>query len=1019
MRGFITMLHHRLARVISAFVVTSMIGSFAALSVFTGSAGASVTVTQPATTSWAVHVPYGDGGPAGLAIKNKVAAPSSTVKPTTGPSHTQPSWTLTGLNANGIAVAKPTNFTNTAPSTATKPWVWLDIGTKNDATLETSGLTATGTYTFTVTAYYCKATQATYTTCTAHGTKTVTINGVGAVISSAASYERYTADEPGANTANFTVTAVGTGIASLTESGSVPAGVTGFTSGTCTSLTVNAYTVKCALRGTYAAGDSGHTPPLHGATAHAYPVTFSAKNATTTTLVTQNFTFNVLPPAICVVKHDTTGTLAPGYTPYPHTATAAEEPALVQTVVAGSKLFTGCATTDATGGLALTIDASPLSDIWSDAAPNTTPEDDYDTGSAGISSLSWAGATATTPPPAGPTATSTIAATFSSTDKNASCPPKAAVIDIGAVFCYVSDESSGSGPTYSTFFLEYSGHVPSPNTPTLHLTSSVHEGGTVSVSDTATACPASISANTFTGSYSCWWGNPTTTTTITATDITIGSGIHAVHPTNSTVTISRARYFFTAGTTDKKSHLTPEHISGSFTLPDNATLGAGVPVTITEPVNKSTFEHTRMGVGYLASTVTGSSALSVTSGVSITSTATTTFVQGSTGSFTVRTMGTPTPSLTEAGTLPTHVTFTTLGNGTARLHGTPRVGTTGTYPITITATSTAGTVSQHFTQHFVLHVSTSTITHISPSFGTPGTSVTISGSNFATVSAVEFGTTSATFTHAYTSTSITATAPPGKGTVNVRVVGSAGTTAIVPADEFTYSPTVTSFTPTAGPTGGHARVTITGTTFTGATAVKFGTTTALHFNVTNPTTITATTPSHSPGSVTISVTTPAGTATSSGSYTFDPTPALTKVTPGAGKLGGTTVTLTGSGFRTGATSVTFGAGNHGSSVHVTGTTTLTVKTPSHSAATVTVTVTTPGGTSGSQHYTFESTPTLSKVTPSAGKLVGGTVVTLTGTGFVTGATVTFGSGNHGTTVHVSGTTSLTVKAPAHGQPPSQ
>ena len=165
--------------------------------------------------------------------------------------------------------------------------------------------------------------------------------------------------------------------------------------------------------------------------------------------------------------------------------------------------------------------------------------------------------------------------------------------------------------------------------------------------------------------------------------------------------------------------------------------------------------------------------------------------------------------------------------------------------------------------------------------------------------------------------------------------------------------------------------------------------------------------------MTISVTTPAGTATSSGSYTFDPTPTLTKVTPGAGKLGGTTVTLTGSGFRTGATSVTFGAGNHGSSVHVTGTTTLTVKTPSHSAATVTVTVTTPGGTSGSQHYTFESTPTLSKVTPSAGKLVGGTVVTLTGTGFVTGATVTFGSGNHGTTVHVSGTTSLTVKAPAH------
>ena len=369
----------------------------------------------------------------------------------------------------------------------------------------------------------------------------------------------------------------------------------------------------------------------------------------------------------------------------------------------------------------------------------------------------------------------------------------------------------------------------------------VGEGATVSVSDTATACPASISANTFTSSYSCWWGNPTTTTTITATDITIGSGITAVHPTSSSVTITKAKYFFTSGTTDKKSHLTPEHISGSFTLPDNAPLGAGEPVTITESVNPSSFLHTRMGVGYLTSTVAGSSALSIANG-----------------------------------------------------------------------------------------------------------------------------------------------------------------------------PIVNSFTPTAGPTGGHTTVTLTGTSFSTATAVKFGTTTALHYSVTGPTTITATSPPHPAGPVTITVTTPAGSNASSGHYTYDPVPTLTVVTPSAGKdSGGTMVALTGSGFRTGATTVTFGAGNHGATVHVTGTTTLTVKTPSHSTGTVTVAVTTPGGTSGSQHYSYDPIPTLTVVTPSAGKLVGGTVVTLTGTGFRTGATVTFGAGNHGTTVHVSGTTSLTVKTPAH------
>ena len=79
---------------------------------------------------------------------------------------------------------------------------------------------------------------------------------------------------------------------------------------------------------------------------------------------------------------------------------------------------------------------------------------------------------------------------------------------------------------------------------------------------------------------------------------------------------------------------------------------------------------------------------------------------------------------------------------------------------------------------------------------------------------------------------------------------------------------------------------------------------------------------------------------------------------------------------------------------------------------MTVTVNVAGGISDAKPYTFDPIPTLSAVTPSAGKLIGGTVVTLTGSGFRTGATtVTFGPGNPGTTVHVSGTTSLTVKAP--------
>ena len=49
-----------------------------------------------------------------------------------------------------------------------------------------------------------------------------------------------------------------------------------------------------------------------------------------------------------------------------------------------------------------------------------------------------------------------------------------------------------------------------------------------------------------------------------------------------------------------------------------------------------------------------------------------------------------------------------------------------------------------------------------------------------------------------------------------------------------HTPTITSFTPTTGTTSGTTTVTITGTNLYGATAVKFGTTTAKSFTVTSP-----------------------------------------------------------------------------------------------------------------------------------------------------------------------------------------
>ncbi len=79
----------------------------------------------------------------------------------------------------------------------------------------------------------------------------------------------------------------------------------------------------------------------------------------------------------------------------------------------------------------------------------------------------------------------------------------------------------------------------------------------------------------------------------------------------------------------------------------------------------------------------------------ITSASSTTFNQGQAGTFTVTTTGTPAPSLTESGTLPTGVTFVDNGNGTATLSGTAT--TAGTYTLTITATNSAGTATQSLT----------------------------------------------------------------------------------------------------------------------------------------------------------------------------------------------------------------------------------------------------------------------------------------------------------------------------------
>jgi hypothetical protein len=151
----------------------------------------------------------------------------------------------------------------------------------------------------------------------------------------------------------------------------------------------------------------------------------------------------------------------------------------------------------------------------------------------------------------------------------------------------------------------------------------------------------------------------------------------------------------------------------------------------------------------------------------------------------------------------------------------------------------------------------------------------------------------------------------------------------------------------------------------------------------------------------------------SNGFTYVASPTVSAIAPGSGSTaGGTAVTISGTNFATGAT-VKFGSGT-ATSVVVASATSITAVTPAGSVGAVTVTVTNPGAVSGSlaNGFTYVVVPTVSSVSPNNGATTGGTAVTITGTNFAAGATVTFG-GTAATNVVVVSGTSITATTPAH------
>ncbi|MCU1341910.1 MAG: hypothetical protein JWN92_1333, partial [Candidatus Acidoferrum typicum] len=201
----------------------------------------------------------------------------------------------------------------------------------------------------------------------------------------------------------------------------------------------------------------------------------------------------------------------------------------------------------------------------------------------------------------------------------------------------------------------------------------------------------------------------------------------------------------------------------------------------------------------------------------ITSATSTTFTAGSVGTFTITATGSPAPSLSETGLLPTGVTFNT---GTGVLSGTPGAGSGGTYPISFKAHNGVGTDA---TQSFNLTVDESAVitSANSTSFvlNAPAT-FTVTATGFPTPTLAESGAlpTGVTFN---TSTGVLGGTPASSGTFPITFTAHNGV-----GSDATQSFTLTSAAPTCS-TNCTISGTITGPWVPGVTISRSGSVTTV------------------------------------------------------------------------------------------------------------------------------------------------------------------------------------------------
>jgi hypothetical protein len=140
------------------------------------------------------------------------------------------------------------------------------------------------------------------------------------------------------------------------------------------------------------------------------------------------------------------------------------------------------------------------------------------------------------------------------------------------------------------------------------------------------------------------------------------------------------------------------------------------------------------------------------------------------------------------------------------------------------------------------------------------------GQGFSSASVVKFGGVASASVTLSGGTYLTAAVPAGAHTGAVTV--TTGATILTSPQTYKVKPKITSFTPSSGPPA--TLVTINGTGLIQTTAVKFGTVKATTFTVVSDSKVTAAVPSGlAAGAVTVSVTTPGGSASAPTKFTVN------------------------------------------------------------------------------------------------------------------------------------------------------